>query len=58
MPYQIENRMVVDAEWEFLKKHKTRLERQREAFDEMEREGITYGKSPSSDRTASRDGKF
>lgn len=42
MRYQIENRMVVDSEWDEIEygvKHKTHLERQREAYDEAEREG-------------------
>ena len=42
MPYQIENRMVVDSEWDEIEYgvriNKTRFEKQREAYDEAERE--------------------
>ena len=42
MPYKIENRMVVDSEWDEIeygvRRNKTRFEKQREAYDEAERE--------------------
>ena len=42
MPEQIETRMAADACWneiEYGAKHRTRYEREREAFEEAEREG-------------------
>lgn len=45
MPYQIENRMVVDSEWDEIEygvKHKTRYEREKEAYEEAEREDCKH----------------
>ena len=47
MVYQIENHMVIDSvfdEVEYGIKHKTRYEREREAFEEAEREDFKDGK--------------
>ena len=42
MPEQIESRMVVDSAWDEIeygvRRNKTRFEKQREAYDEAERE--------------------
>lgn len=41
MPYQIENRMVIDSEWEEIEygvPSRTRLKRERQAYEEAERE--------------------
>lgn len=46
MPEQIENRMVVDSEWdeiEYRVKHRNRYQRQKEAYEQAEREEI-HGK--------------
>lgn len=43
MPEQIENRMVVDSEWEYIEQEynspdKSRMKREKRTFDEMEME--------------------
>lgn len=41
MPYQIENRMVIDSEWgeiEYRMPSSNRMKRERQAFEEAERE--------------------
>ena len=46
MPEQIENSMAVDGYWneiEYGVRHKTRYEREREAYEQAEREGNENG---------------
>lgn len=48
---RIENRMMIDSEWDEIEygvKHKTRLEREQEALEEAERENRKHGKFASS----------